>query len=185
MKHVLSLLSMAIVIVACNNQPATETAATDTKPSKETATMTVPEGVPFKVMYTSWTPGDAANTKTILDMYKNWDDKKMTAVEAIFADSVVFDDPSGYQARAARPALLDSLTRWRNLADSTYAEIITAMSLHSVDKNEDWVCVWAMNHWKDKKGKWDSSFNNENWQFKAGKVVYLTALEQKAIKNSK
>jgi hypothetical protein len=182
MKHVLSVLSMALIAVACNNQPATETAATDNKPAKEVATLTVPEGVPYKVVYNSWVPGDASNIKTILDMYKNWDDKKMTAVEAIFADSMVFDDPSGRQARVARPHLLDSLTKWRNYSDTTYTDIITAISLHSPDKNEDWVCVWSMNHWKDKKGKLDSSFTNENWQFKGNKVVYLTALEQKAIR---
>jgi hypothetical protein len=184
MKHVLSVLSMAIIAVACNNEPKTAE-ATDAKPTKEVATLTIPEDVPYKAMYTNWVPGDAANIKTILDMYKNWDDKKMAAVETIFADSVVFDDPSGRQSRVVRPHLLDSLTKWRNYSDTTYTDIITAISLHSPDKNEDWVCVWSMNHWKDKKGKLDSSFTNENWQLKGSKVVYLTALEQKAIKNSK
>jgi hypothetical protein len=182
MKHVFIVLSIAGLAVACNNQPATTETVTDAKKdAKEIATLSIPADVPYKAVYTSWVPGDANNIKIALDMYKNWDDKKMDLVEHVFADSATFDDPSGHRSSVVRPHLIDSLKKWRAYSDTSYSSIVTAISIHSPDKNEDWVCIWAMNHWS-RKGKLDSSFSNDNWQFKNGKIVYLTSLEQKPIK---
>ena len=43
--------------------------------------------------------------------------------------------------------------------------------IESIDKNENWVCVWGMETDTDKKGKVDSSYLQETWRFnKDGKA---------------
>lgn len=181
MKQALTIAAIACVLIACNNQARQTSTAPDATTEKQEAVLKIPDNVPYKVQYASWVPGDPNRTKLLLDMYKNWDDKKIDEVEKAFADSVAFDDPSGYSVQVARPHLLDSLKKWRSNTDSMFTTIITALSIHSPDKNEDWVCIWALNHWT-KKGKMDSSFTNDNWQLKNDKIVYMTSLEQKQLK---
>ena len=182
MKRVVILVSVASLAIACNNQPkATEPTTTAVKVDKSIATLSIPADVPFKAIYTNWVPGDAGNIKIMLDMYKNWDDGKIDLAEKIFADTVTFDDASGHRFTLTRPHLIDSLNKWRAYYAKNSTDIVTALSLHSPDMNEDWVCIWGHGRWTDKKGKSDSSFTNDNWRFQNGKVVYGTTLEQKGI----
>jgi hypothetical protein len=89
---------------------------------------------------------------------------------------------AGVRIRTTKQSLMDSLKSWRGQSDKLSSDIITGLSIHSPEKNEDWVLVWSMNHFTSKAGKVDSVFSNDNWQVKNGKLVYLTSLEQKPIK---
>jgi hypothetical protein len=182
MKQFLSLLAAAACLTACNN-PSTTATTTKTDSTAPVAAArptvyTVPAGVPYKVQYGSWSLGDPQNVKMMLDMYKNWDDNKIDVVAAACADTFRLDNPNGYHVTLTKATILDSLKKWRNMSTSLSSDIIVALPLHSPDKNEDWVCIWCVNHWTDKKGKTDSSFSNDNWQIKMGKIAYMTSLEQ-------
>jgi hypothetical protein len=78
--------------------------------------------------------------------------------------------------------ILDSFKVWRGMSGSLSSDVITGLSLHSPDKNEDWVLTWSLNRWTSKDGKTDSSYSNDNWQLKNGKIAYMTSFEQKIKK---
>ncbi len=176
----LSILVVAVsIIMACNSEKKKEEKTGDDK--KQTS-VSAPADLPYKMIYTQWEMGDPQNLKMVLDMYKNWEDNKLDAVASAFGDSTTFEMAAGVRINTTKQNLMDSLKSWRGQSDKLTSDIVTGVSLHSPDKNEDWVLVWAMNHATDKAGKTDSVFSNDNWQVKNGKIVYLSSLEQKPIK---
>ena len=177
MKKLFVFLTGLYVLSACNSSTSV-----DAEKSADTSA-TASVQLPYEMQYKDWKMGDPNNLKFLLDMYKNWDNNNMQPVVDAFADTCVFDTPSGYRMTLAKPAMLDSFTKWRGSNQSVSTEIVTGLSLHNMDKMEDWVTIWSMNKWTDSKGKSDSSFSNDNWQLKGGKIVFLSSLEQKAIKN--
>ena len=179
MKKMLFAVFAIAIIAACNNEKKTDDKMSDVK--KET-TASAPSDLPYKMQYTNWEMGDPKNLKMVLDMYKNWEDNKLDAVASSFGDSATFEMAAGVRMMTTRQSLMDSLKSWRGQTDKLSSDIITGLSMHSPEKNEDWVLIWAMNHSTDKTGKVDSVFSNDNWQVKNGKLVYLTSLEQKPIK---
>jgi len=57
-------------------------------------------------------------------------------------------------------------------------KIISAISLHNDDLNDDWVQILAYNKWTYKDGGKDSMLYYDNWRLTNGKIDYLTTLEQ-------
>ena len=179
MKKMLFAVFALAIIASCNNEKTKEEKMSGEK--KETAVSSPPD-LPYKMLYTNWEMGDPKNLKMVLDMYKNWEDNKLDAVASNFGDSAIFEMAAGVRLMTTKQSLLDSLKSWRGQSDKLSSDIITGLSMHSPEKNEDWVLIWAMNHSTDKAGKVDSVFSNDNWQVKNGKLVYLSSLEQKPIK---
>ena len=57
-------------------------------------------------------------------------------------------------------------------------KIISALSLHNDDLNDDWVQILAYNKWTYQDGAKDSMLYFDNWRVTNGKIDYLTTLEQ-------
>jgi hypothetical protein len=65
---------------------------------------------------------------------------------------------------------------------SVVSKVFSIAPLKSVDKNENWVCVWGMETDTDKKGKVDSFYLQETWRFnKAGKADLLYQFRAEAM----
>ncbi|HEY6978319.1 MAG TPA: hypothetical protein VH396_18605 [Chitinophagaceae bacterium] len=180
MKRLSFLAIVALLLAGCGNQPSAE--STDKEKSETPVGGAMPVDLPYKMQYSNWTMGDPQNLKIILDMYKNWEDNKLDAAAAAFADSTYYDLANGNMAVTTKQNILDSFKVWRGMSGSLSSDVITGLSLHSPDKNEDWVLTWSLNRWTSKDGKTDSSYSNDNWQLKNGKIAYMTSFEQKIKK---
>ena len=56
--------------------------------------------------------------------------------------------------------------------------IVSAVSLHDTESNEDWVTITTYNKWVEKSGKRDSVLYNDNWRFKNGKIDFLMSYDK-------
>jgi hypothetical protein len=180
MKRSSFITVVTLLLFGCGSQPSAE--ATDKEKSETPATVAAAVDLPYKMQYSSWTMGDPQNLKIILDMYKNWEDNKLDAVAAVFADSTYYDLADGSMSVTTKQNILDSFKVWRGMNSALSSDVITGLSLHSPDKNEDWVVTWSLTRWTSKKGKTDSSYSNDNWQLKNGKITHMTSFEQKIKK---
>ena len=136
----------------------------------------------YPVDRTHWKIGDPANTKLILDMYQAWDQKDGGAVARFFADSATLDLPNAQRMDLNKDNVYERFSKARIQYDNTSNKIISAISLHNDDYNEDWVQIMTYNKWSYKDGVKDSMLYFDNWRLKNGKINYLNSLEQKPPK---
>jgi len=163
---------LTVFIFSCQDEkkepeivPVTETS----KPLPEFA---------YPVDRKNWTIGDPANTKLVLDMYHAWDANDANAVAGFFADSAVLDLPKALRRTVNKNDVYEKFAKARKQYTNTSHKIISAVSLHNNDLNEDWVQILCYNKWAYPDGARDSMLYFDNWRLKSGKIDYLNTLEQ-------
>jgi len=176
MKKLFYLL-LSSFILSCQDEkkePETTTTAevTTTEPAKA-----LPEFA-YPVDRANWKMGDPANTKLILDMYHAWDAKNADAVAGFFADSAFLDMPNAQRMTLNKSNVYEKFGKARKQFTNTSHRIISAISLHNDDLNDDWVQILCYNKWTYQDGGKDSMLYFDNWRVKNGKIDYLTTLEQ-------
>ncbi len=127
--------------------------------------------LPYSVMYSSqFITGDPANAKKVLDLWKDFDNNTFDNHASDYADTAVIQFADGTVLRG-QAAILDGSKTYRSslaLAESTISAVL---STHSIDKDEDWVLVWASTKETDKAGKSKTMLLHEAWRLnKDGKV---------------
>ena len=164
--------ALTIFLFSCQDEkkepeiiPTTETS----KPLPEFA---------YPVDRKDWTIGDPANTKMVLDMYQAWDANDANSVASFFADSAVLDLPQAMRKTFHKGDVYEKFAKARRQYTNTSHRIISAISLHNNDLNEDWVQILCYNKWSYQDGGKDSMLYFDNWRLKNGKVEYLATLEQ-------
>jgi hypothetical protein len=133
----------------------------------------------YPVDRSHWNIGDPGNTKLVLDMYQAWDQKDGGRVAGFFADSAFMDMPDARRLSLSKDDVYERFSKARIKYDNTSNKIISAISLHNDDYNEDWVQIMTYNKWSYKDGVKDSMLFFDNWRLKNGKINYLNSLEQK------
>jgi hypothetical protein len=133
----------------------------------------------YPVDRANWKIGDPANTKLVLDMYHAWDGNDANTVAGFFADSASMDMPDGRRLLLNKDNVYEKFAKGRKQYTDASNKIISAISLHNDDYNEDWVQVLTYNKWSYQDGVKDSSLYFDNWRLKNGKINYLNSLEQK------
>jgi len=173
MNRFIAIAAIAVLFAACNQNTATE---------KKDAMAPAADSLkyPYKPLYSSsFSIGDAANAKMVLDIWKSYEDNRLADSKAYFADSVTMEFAGGFKLHASR----DSLIAGGNADRAKYTSVIDSVQawipLHSNDKNEDWVGVWAMEYTVTTAGKKDTTDLHEVWQIKNGKVVYMAQYSAK------
>lgn len=126
-----------------------------------------------------WKIGDPDNTKLVLDMYRAWDANDANTVAGFFADSASMDMPDGRRLLLNKDNVYEKFAKGRKQYTDASNKIISAISLHNDDYDEDWVQVLTYNKWSYQDGVKDSSLYFDNWRLKNGKINYLNSLEQK------
>jgi len=169
MRNIMFILLFAGLLYACNN-PSKPTVAT------EPATVN-PDSLPYTVARGKWQLGDPRYTKSILDMYKAWEENRLPDVAKLFDTVAVYETVSGRRILLTSATILDTLRSWRSYQTNISTEVVAAVTLHDPDRNEDWVSTWTRNRWTGPTGARDSSLANENWKFVHGKIVYSNAYE--------
>jgi len=161
-------MAIAATLAGCNQNTAPAEKA-DTMAAKTDSI-----SYPFKATYSSsFTMGDAANAKIVLDIWKAYDDDKLADTKASWGDTVTMQFAEGFTFKGGRDSLLAGGKADRAQYSSVVDSVDAWMPLHSVDKNEDWVGIWAREYATTVKGKKDTTDVHEIWQLKNGKVVYV------------
>lgn len=163
-----------LLFTACNNKPATT-------PSKDTATTTTAIDLPYPVNYSSdFEIADKKYVKSVLELWKDYQDNTLQNGLSKFADTVTFKTASGAVMKNSKDSVTAMVTAHRSKFTSVTHSIDVALALHAKGKDAIWVCVWGKEIDAMKDGKKDSVLLNENWMFdKNGKIAYI---EQYAAK---
>ncbi|MBS1600410.1 MAG: nuclear transport factor 2 family protein [Bacteroidetes bacterium] len=167
------LLATAAFIMSCNqDKPA---ATEEKKDSTVAETKKVDNTVyPYKAYYSSsFEIGKPEYSKIVLDIWKAYEENKLDDTKNYWADSVTLEF-DGYTFHGKGDSALKEAKVERAKYTSVFDSVAVWIPLHSVDKDADWVGIWAMETTVDKKGKKDVADVHEVWNFKNGKVVYIS-----------
>ena len=172
---VLSLTAFA----ACNSAKDTKIESMSSKDSAMSDNDNIV--LPYSADYSSkFEMGDARNAKTILELYKDWDNNNLDNSKNKFADSVTLHFSSGEMMEGSRDSVLAWTKPFSNSFAAINSQVHAIVRLRSADKNEDWVLVWFKEYRTDAKGKKDSIEFQETWRLnKDGKADLLFQYEQK------
>jgi ketosteroid isomerase-like protein len=177
MKKIIYLLAYACIFASCSEKKenATETAATETSTTETSAKVEMMKpDYGYPVRYSEWEIGNPENIKTVMNLYKAWDAKDAGKVASLFADTVKLRLPTEREEIViSNDKVNEALGKNRSMYDSTSNNIISAVSLHDRESNEDWVMITTYNKWIEKNGKRDSLLYHDNWQLKDGKISFL------------
>jgi ABC-type Fe3+-hydroxamate transport system substrate-binding protein len=159
-----SFLFSAALLAACTStpvQPANHPAA-DTTSYAYTATYSSDITV----------PGDPANAKLVLSIWKMFETAKIQEMRPFFADSVRYDDAHGMHFNGPTDQLLGYAKSDIDGLDSMRFDILMWQNAHVNDRNEDIVSIWSheRRYPKDHAAKADTVLMQENWKVKNGKV---------------
>ena len=171
-------LVLTVFIFSCQDEkkePETDNAPAVTTKEPEKA---LPEFA-YPVDRAHWNIGDPGNTKLVLDMYHAWDAKDGKAVAGFFADSANMDMPDARRLALNKDNVYEKFAKARSQYTNTSNKIISAVSLHNDEYNEDWVQIMTYNKWSLQDGTKDSMLYFDNWRLKNGKIDYLNSLQQK------
>jgi hypothetical protein len=166
------------IFAACNS-------GTDTKVESMSAKDSTASGsdvmLPYTADYSSkFETGDIKNSKTILDLYKDWDNNSLDNSKDKFADSVSMHFSSGEMMLGRRDSIIAQSKSFRNTMGTVSSQVHAIVPVRSTDKNEDWVLVWFTEYRTDAKGKKDSTELQETWRLnKDGKADLLYQYEQR------
>lgn len=127
--------------------------------------------LPYPVTYSSqFMPGDPAYAKTVLDIWKDFENNTLDNSAGHFADTIVIYSADGTVLRGLQNAM-DGAKTYRSSMASLANTVDAVMSVHSIDKDEDWVLVWGNEKVTDKSGQSKTMPLHELWRInKDGKI---------------
>ena len=182
MKKIIYLIAGVCFLASCNNEKAAEnksaTAATESAaPASKTDQAKPTYSYPIK--YTEWEIGNTENIKTVLKFYYAWDHKQAGQLADIFAETVKVRIPTERdEIEIPNSQVNEKLGANRGMYDSAFNNILSAVSLHDRESNEDWVMITTYNKWIEKGGKRDSLLYHDNWRLKDGKINMLMSFDK-------
>ena len=173
---VMLLCTFILSVVLTGLSQAQEKTKDKSKTSK-----TVNTSMPYQATYSSqFVMGDPANSKLVLEMWKDYDDNAFERHENMFADTAMIFLADG-QVVKGRDNMTAGAKQYRSSFASVKSEVHAYMSLKSVDHNENWVAIWGTEQDTDKNGKTTAVELHEIWRLnKDGKVDMIRQFTRKA-----
>ena len=171
-----SFIACIIIFSLSCNSNNNSGSAVDTGKIKDTLTYT------YKASYSSdlMAPSHPEYAQKVLTVWKMFETNQIEAMKPYYADTVTYEDASGYKFHGKKDSLLDFARKDIENLDSLRFDISMWQSLHINDRNEDWVYVWATERRYPKKGGIaDTSLIHEQWKIVDGKVAYFNQYEAK------
>lgn len=99
--------------------------------------------MPYTADYSSnFRIGNAAYSKMVLDLWKDWDENMLDRHTDWFADSLQFLSSSGEVVKGKTNAL-DYAKKMRGSFVNSKSTLDAWIPLKSIDQNEDWVALWG------------------------------------------
>ena len=129
--------------------------------------------LPYTANYSSsFTIGDANNSKMILELWKDWDDNMLDRHD-YFADTIVMITSSGEMLQG-KSAVSEAGKKFRGGMTSAKSTLDAWIPLKSVDRNENWVAIWGQEDDVYADGKKEKREIHEIWRInKDGKVDFM------------
>jgi hypothetical protein len=169
------IVLMVIIFSACQTGTSTATPGDSTKGTPDTITY------PYKPSYSAdFELGDPKYAKTILEIWKDFDNNTLTNHRSAFADTMAAALMDGRDFYGPSDSMLAHMAAYRGSLASASSNVATWVTLKPRGKQQVWVSIWGMSTEVQKNGIKDSIFLNESWMFnKAGKIVYMEQLSRK------
>ena len=159
MRNCLLLLGASAIIMSCNNGAAKTEAGNDTAVAK------MDVALPYTASYSSsFEMGNADHSAMILQgSWKDWEMNTLDNMKNWAADTLTV-----YHSDNSMVKGIDSLAaRWKR-GRAKYSAVATTIDavipVHSKDKNENWVLVWATEVDTNPDGKKDTAYVMETWR---------------------
>jgi hypothetical protein len=175
----LFLFAAVAALAACNNDKV----ASMKSPESDTSKMAADVNYAYTATYSSkFEIGNTANTKKLLEIWKDWDNGNLMNHKDYYADTVEMRFADGSVARKNRDSILAMASQYRNSFSAVRSEVDALMPTRSIDKKEDWACVWGREYRTNKNGTIDSSHLQESWRFDStGKVNLMLQYARSAV----
>ena len=174
MKRLLITICTLVLVFLCNDSFAQKAGGTMHKAMK-----TDKISYPYKATYSSdFRIGNPANSKMILELWKDYDDNAFDR-HNYFADTVVMFFPDGSMAKG-KDSVLAGAKRFRGALSGSTSTLTAWIPLKCVDRNENWVALWGSetDNWAD--GKTETRDIQEIWRInKDGKVDFMKQFQAK------
>jgi hypothetical protein len=113
----------------------------------------------------------------VLTIWKMFETNQIEAMKQYYADTVTYEDASGYKFHGKSDSLLNFARKDVEGLDSLRFDISMWQNIHVNDRNEDWVFIWAAERRYPKNGKADTFLMHEQWKIVDGKVAYFNQLK--------
>lgn len=178
MQKTILFFAVTIIFSACNNEKKESAETKTTTEAKPVVTLSLPASYS-----SSFEMGNPAYTAMIVQgSWKDWQDNTIDNMRSWVADTITAHWSNNLTIKG-----VDSLTahwkRGRGNYTSVKDNIDAAMAVHSTDKKEDWVLIWATEYSTDKTGKKDTVSVMETWRInKDGKADFLLQYDRHARK---
>lgn len=129
---------------------------------------------PYTAGYSyQFVPGSPANARTVLEIWKAWESNTLDQKADALADTVLWELPNG-DLISGKDRVLSALKQQRDSLATSQVSMEAWMPFKSIDRNEEWVGVWATEQATDKAGKTTTTRYHEIWGVnKDGKVAYI------------
>jgi len=130
--------------------------------------------MPYKAMYSSnFTMADPSYSEKVLTLWKDYENNTLDNHANLMADTVSILLANGTLVKG-RAQNMANVKEYRGSIKNLKITIDAFMSLKSLDKDENVVCVWGNETFTDKDGKEYSQRVHEVWGFNsAGKVSMM------------
>lgn len=178
MKKLLLLCVAGACLYACNDNA--NTAATDS--AKDTTQPAAPPiNFPYKASYSSdFEMGDPKHAKTVLDLWKDFDNNTFDNSVKSFADTVTMQFADGSVMRGPRDTVVAGAKGYRSQFTSVTSSVDAFVTLKTKGTTDTWVNIWGKEVTVNSKGKKDSTQLAESWMLnEQGKVVFMLQYKAK------
>jgi hypothetical protein len=179
MKQLFVALITVPVLFACNNEKNSDESSGKMEEKKETAGITYP----YTPDYSSdFSIGDVNHSKTVLYLYKMWEEGRVDDFRSVLADSVSLDFPDGNKFKDNTvDRFINFAGQFRKTLSSVKVTFDAWMPVHVNDKKEDYVLVWYREYETDMSGKIDSTRGHAYFQIKNNKIRGWSEFGQKLM----
>jgi hypothetical protein len=130
--------------------------------------------MPYTAGYSSsFTMADPSYSEKVLTLWKDYEDNTLDKHADMFSDTVtmLLSDGTFVKGKANN---MTGVKEFRNSIKNLKVTVDAWMSIKSLDRNENLVCVWGNETFTDKDGKQVSRRMQEVWGFNsAGKVSLM------------
>ena len=158
---------------ACQNQGG-QTTSTESKPDTTKAAPAEEIHYAYTVDHPAdnWDRGSQKNVELVLNALKAWETGNMDESLKYFGDSVQLS-ADHFDAKLSKDSLGAMFKRGRSDIASVQIQMEDFESVISKDKSHEYVGLWYIQKWTDKKGKTDSVYHMDDLRIKDGKIIGL------------
>lgn len=177
MKQFLTALIAMALLLACNNEKKTDQASNEPEKKNESGSISYA----YTPEYSSdFSMGDPNHAKTVLDLFKMWEENRLDEMKPLLADSVWIEFPDGYKfADNTADSMLNFARGFRKSLTSIRTKFDGWMCVRSNDKKEDYVLTWCNDRITDISGKEDSVRAHAYFLIQNNKIRGWSEFQQK------